>query len=133
MSQLNYEQLGQVRQRRRRPAAEVQSGGGADRPAGAPPQTIRRFEVNLAIARSVGGANGPLVIDVAGTVVWCPKASADAACDVQLDGNDPVPFALHYNIQGAAFRRLQITNAAQVGKSLTLIVIDDQTNLVEVA
>lgn len=66
--------------------------------------------------------------DIAGSFVWSPDSSAATSLlQIRLDEvtNDLIPFQAGVRISGIPFKRLWLTNAAQVGDTITLMVSSD--------
>ena len=66
--------------------------------------------------------------EVPGTFIWAPTGSdAAAQIDVTLNDiiNDGIPFLPGTKVSGIPFRRLYLTNEAQAGETITLMIAAD--------
>ena len=86
------------------------------------PKRVRRVSLDLSTARTLQQ------VEYSGTVFWMSYGSSnDANAEITLDdlSNDPITMARGSFLQGVPFRQFFITNTAQAGESLEIIIIRD--------
>lgn len=68
-------------------------------------------------------------LQLAGTMIWAVASSvATALLDIRLSDvfNDPIPFQAGTMLSGIPFTKLYLSNAAQVGDTITVFISADQ-------